>query len=161
MQKKRIRCSTSLSPEPRRNEFYASSGVIRNPEPSKPDCRNEDCLRTRQNNQCQRQRRRRLDCYGHPNRPTKDCLGIQCRRHHQMADNDDRQPCRSVVGANCRIRSSLRGHRDCHDVRLDDAFELGKIFLKHLHKLARGGVVRLLVAPCLPRLQDTAVDALD
>src|SRR5260370_10455178 len=37
MQKKRIRCSTSLSPEPRRNEFYASSGVIRNPEPSRPD----------------------------------------------------------------------------------------------------------------------------
>src|SRR5258708_28053103 len=36
MQKKRIRCSTSLSPEPRRNEFYASSGVIRNPEPSSP-----------------------------------------------------------------------------------------------------------------------------
>src|SRR5260370_39358029 len=82
--------------------------------------------------------------------PTKACLGIRAvgtlvRRRREC----------------CRIRSSLSGHRDCHDVRLDDVFELCKIVLKHLHKLARSGVVRLLVAPCLPRLQDTAVDALD
>jgi hypothetical protein len=160
MQKKRIRCSTSLSPRNHdATSFTLLAASFETRSLHRPDCRNEDCLRTRQNSQCQR--RRRPDCYAHPKRPTKDCLGMQCRRHHQMADNDDRQPCRSVVGVNCRIRSSLRGHSDCHDVRLDDAFELGKIFLKHLHKLARGGVVRLLVTPCLPRLQDTAVDALD
>jgi hypothetical protein len=31
---------------------------------------------------------------------SKDCHGIQCRRYHQMADNDDCQPCRSVVSMN-------------------------------------------------------------
>src|SRR5260370_36508502 len=67
----------------------------------RPDCRNEDCLRTRQYNQCQRQRRRRPDCYAHPNRPTKDCLCIHCHWHQQIADNDDSHPCRSVAGVNC------------------------------------------------------------
>src|ERR1019366_8975907 len=56
---------------------------------------------------------------------------------------------------------SLRGHCDCHDVSLDDAVEFGKILLKHLNELARGDVECLLVAPCFPRLQDAAVDALD
>src|ERR1700736_5348788 len=62
---------------------------------------------------------------------------------------------------NFLFRPNLRGHCDCHDVRLDDAFELRKIVLKHLDKLVRSGVVRLLVAPRLPGLQDAAVDALD
>ncbi len=56
----------------------------------RPDRRDEDRLRTRQNSQCQRQRRQGPYCYAHQKRPTKACLGIQCRRHYQMADNDNR-----------------------------------------------------------------------
>jgi hypothetical protein len=35
-----------------------------------------------------------------PRGQRKTVFGIQCRRYHQMADNDDRQPCRSVVSVN-------------------------------------------------------------
>jgi hypothetical protein len=55
---------------------------------------------------------------------------------------------------------SLRGHRDGSDVRIDNVFKLGKIFLKHPHKPARGEVERLLVAPGLPRLQDAAAEVM-
>jgi hypothetical protein len=81
MQKKRIRCSTSLSRNHDATSFklLAASFEIRSLR--RPHCRNEDCLRTRQNSQCQRQRRQGPYCYAHPKRPTKGCLGIQCREH--------------------------------------------------------------------------------